>query len=59
MNNKVLLILGTLVILGILGIFIGKSMGWVGGIKPIDVEIINADTGKSVLSCLKITPQLF
>ena len=41
MKNKALLIIGSLIVLGIVVILIGRQFGWMGGIKPIEVQIIS------------------
>ena len=46
MKNKVLLIIGSLIGLTILVALIGRNLGWIGGVKPIEVEIIFAKMGK-------------
>tara|TARA_Y100001960_G_scaffold107784_1_gene115734 strand:+ start:490 stop:1824 length:1335 start_codon:yes stop_codon:yes gene_type:complete len=46
MKNKVLLIIGSLIGLTILVALIGRNLGWIGGVKPIEVEIISAKMGK-------------
>ena len=45
MKNKVLLIIGSLIGLTILVALIGRNLGWIGGVKPIEVEIISAKMG--------------
>ena len=40
MKNKALLIIGSLIVLGIVAILIGRQFGWIGGIKPIEVQTI-------------------
>ena len=45
MKNKVLLIIGSLIGLTILMALIGRNLGWIGGVKPIEVEIISAKMG--------------
>ena len=45
MKNKVLLIIGSLIGLTILVALIGRNLGWIGGVKPIEVEIIFAKMG--------------
>ena len=39
MKNKVLIIAGSLITLLIIVSLIGRRMGWIGGVKPIEVEI--------------------
>ena len=45
MKNKILLIIGSLIGLTILMALIGRNLGWIGGVKPIEVEIISAKMG--------------
>ena len=45
MKNKVLLIIGSLIGLTILVTFIGRKFGWIGGVKPIEVEIVSSKMG--------------
>ena len=45
MKNKVLLIIGSLIGLTILMALIGRNLGWIGVVKPIEVEIISAKMG--------------
>ena len=47
-NKKILLIIGSIVIAGILGITVGQRLGWIGGIKPIDVQVMTAKKGKII-----------
>ena len=47
-NKKILLIIGSIVIAGIAGITLGQRFGWIGGIKPIDVQVMTAKKGKIV-----------
>ena len=45
MKNKVLVIAGSIIILLIGVSLVGRKMGWIGGIKPIEVETQLADLG--------------
>ena len=45
MKNKVLVIAGSIIILLIVVSLVGRKMGWIGGIKPIEVETQLADLG--------------
>ena len=45
MKNKVLVIAGSIIILLIGVSLVGRQMGWIGGIKPIEVETQLADSG--------------
>ncbi|MAK07093.1 MAG: efflux transporter periplasmic adaptor subunit [Marinoscillum sp.] len=45
MKNKVLVIAGSIIILLIVVSLVGRQMGWIGGIKPIEVETQLADLG--------------
>ena len=45
MKNKVLIIAGSLITLLIIVSLIGRRMGWIGGVKPIEVEIYQAGSG--------------
>lgn len=45
MKNKVLVIAGSIIILLIGVSLVGRKMGWIGGIKPIEVETQLADSG--------------
>tara|TARA_B100000287_G_scaffold435194_1_gene502348 strand:+ start:3850 stop:5184 length:1335 start_codon:yes stop_codon:yes gene_type:complete len=45
-NKKTLIIIGSLVIGGIILLSIGNRLGWFGGVKPIEVEVKEASTGK-------------
>ena len=45
MKNKVLIIAGSLITLLIIVSLIGRRMGWIGGVKPIEVEIYQAGLG--------------
>lgn len=45
MKNKILLIIGSLIGLTILVTFIGRKFGWIGGVKPIEVEIVSSKMG--------------
>ncbi len=48
MKNKKLLIGGLIVIISIISITVGQRLGWIGGIKPIDVQVMTAKKGKIV-----------
>ena len=45
MKNKVLIIAGSLIALLIIVSLIGRRMGWIGGVKSIEVEIYQAGLG--------------
>ena len=45
MKNKLLIIAGSLIALLIIVSLIGRRMGWIGGIKPIEVEIYQTNLG--------------
>ena len=45
MKNKILLIIGSLIGLTILVTFIRRKFGWIGGVKPIEVEIVSSKMG--------------
>ncbi|MDG2342730.1 MAG: efflux RND transporter periplasmic adaptor subunit [Cytophagales bacterium] len=47
-NKKILLIIGSIVIAGIVLITVGQRLGWIGGIKPIDVQVMTAKKGKII-----------
>ena len=45
MKNKVLVIAGSLIVLLIAVSLVGRKMGWIGGIKPIEIETHIVDSG--------------
>lgn len=47
-NKKTLLIIGSIVVLGIILITVGQRLGWIGGVKPTDVQVMTAKKGKIV-----------
>lgn len=47
-NKKTLLIIGSIVIVGIILITVGQRLGWIGGVKPTDVQVMTAKKGKIV-----------
>tara|TARA_Y100000816_G_scaffold197386_1_gene144465 strand:- start:1561 stop:2886 length:1326 start_codon:yes stop_codon:yes gene_type:complete len=46
MKNKALIIIGSLIVMGIVVILIGRQFGWIGGVKPIEVQTISIKKGK-------------
>ena len=46
MKNKALIIIGSLIVFGIILILIGRQFGWIGGVKPIEVQTISIKKGK-------------
>ena len=46
MKNKALIIIGSLIVLGVAAILIGRQFGWIGGVKPIEVQTISIKKGK-------------
>ena len=46
--KKTLLIIGSIVVLGIILITVGQRLGWIGGVKPTDVQVMTAKKGKIV-----------
>lgn len=46
MKNKALIIIGFLIVFGIILILIGRQFGWIGGVKPIEVQTISIKKGK-------------
>tara|TARA_Y100000768_G_scaffold11210_1_gene8003 strand:+ start:533 stop:1864 length:1332 start_codon:yes stop_codon:yes gene_type:complete len=46
MKNKALIIIGSLIVLGVGAILIGRQFGWIGGVKPIEVQTISIKKGK-------------
>ena len=46
MKNKALIIIGSLIVLGIVVILVGRQFGWIGGVKPIEVQTISIKKGK-------------
>ena len=47
-NKKTLLIIGSIVVIGIILITVGQRLGWIGGVKPTDVQVMTAKKGKIV-----------
>ena len=47
-NKKTLLIIGSIVVVGIILITVGQRLGWIGGVKPTDVQVMTAKKGKIV-----------
>ena len=47
-NKKTLLIISSIVVIGIILITVGQRLGWIGGVKPTDVQVMNAKKGKIV-----------
>ena len=47
-NKKTLLIIGSIVVIGMILITVGQRLGWIGGVKPTDVQVMTAKKGKIV-----------
>ena len=47
-NKKTLLIIGSIVVIGIILITVGQRLGWIGGVKATDVQVMTAKKGKIV-----------